>query len=77
MKTNSVIYRYRRYEPKRTHKKRKDEQMETYKQSIIKFKGNKTVINNMLFAAGIHDRQYKTNFYEELENWLISEGYEL
>lgn len=51
--------------------------METYKQNIIDYKGNKNVIRNMLLAANIHDTAHKTNYVQELENWLIVKGYEI
>lgn len=50
--------------------------MKTYKQNIIDYKGDKNVISNMLLAACIHDTAHKTNYVQELKNWLIVEGYE-
>lgn len=51
--------------------------MERYKQNIIKYNGNENVIKNMLLAACIHDTEHKTNYCEELENWIISNGYKI
>lgn len=56
--------------------KERTRKMETYKQNIIKYEGNKNVIRNMLLAASMHDISHKTNYVQELENWLNVEGYE-
>ena len=50
--------------------------METYIQNIIKYNGNKNVISNMLLSASIHDNSHKTNYVQELKNWLVASGYE-
>lgn len=50
--------------------------MELYKENIIKYQGDKTVIRNMLLAATMHDISHKTNYYNELQNWVITQGYE-
>ena len=49
--------------------------MEKYIENIIKYNGNENVIKNMLLASCIHDTEHKTNYCEQLEKWLIENGY--
>lgn len=51
--------------------------MNNFKKNIIKYKGDKTVIRNMLLAAAMHDISHKTNCFNELENWIINKGYNI
>ena len=56
--------------------KNKEDNMEIYKQNIINYNGNPNVIKNMLLSSAIHDTAHRTNFCEQLEQWLKENGYE-
>ena len=56
--------------------KNKENHMEIYKQNIINYNGNPNVIKNMLLSSAIHDTAPRTNFCEQLEQWLKENGYE-
>jgi len=50
--------------------------MTKYIQNIIDYNFNENVIKNMLIAAAMHDTSYNTNYCNELENWLLTQGYQ-